>query len=330
MEGKEDLCTLLLPFWQRSTLTSCSVKHSGVTRCAETRVTARIPASAMEAAIALSSIPVGEHSCSPLERSAHSFVIHGRALRVVTRDPWVRELLNTTYAPLAQAASRVHYSVDISPCGGFADAFYAVRDCFAAFAAQTPGCVAFYAACVAVNERAVLFVGRSTIGKTILSLNLRTCGARFLGDELMLLNLSDGTISAVARTPALREPGLPYLLDGAMRSRIASCNRALRTERGRLWYALDSETLGFDADGHRYPLSAVHVVSQRDSRVRLREIPFAEGFTALAQRTHRGTASLHDLAALHAVVRDIPLYELTVGPPQETVDVLLERLAACV
>jgi hypothetical protein len=282
----------------------------------------------MAAATAWSNIPAGERPRSPLGPLARTFKLAERILRVRTRDPWVAELLESTYAPLLCPAQHADQNIELSPHAGFANAFYAVRDCFTAFASQAQRCIPVYGACVALNGRAVLLLGPSTIGKSVLAFNMRTAGAKFLGDELLLFNLDDGTISAVPRTPSLREPGLPFLLDRRLRSRIANCRRTLHTSRGRLWYALDTSTIEFNADSRAYPLGAVYIATRRDLHANVRPIDFANGFAAFVRRMHRST-SLADLAALRAVTRDIPFYELAIGPPHETPAAVLGSLRAC-
>jgi hypothetical protein len=289
---------------------------------------AQIRASGMAAATAWSSTPAGEPRGSPPEPYARTFKLADRVLRVRTRDPWVAELLESTYARLRCAADRADQCVDLSPGGDFVRAFYAVRDCFTAFACLAANCIPLYGACIAVCGRAVLLLGPSTIGKTVCAFNMQTAGARFLGDELALLNLADGTISAVPRMPSLREPGLPFLVDRRLRLRIANCKRALRTTGGRLWYALDASTLWFEADARPSPLAAVYVVSSRAGAASAHPMHFAPGFASIVRRMHRAP-ELAELGALRRITCEIPFFDLTIGDPQETVALLLRSFRAC-
>lgn len=285
--------------------------------------------SAMEAATASYSDGPGGFKNLP-GFSSYYFSLAGRTLRVRTHDAWACELLASTYAPMRCAPSEDAEDVLISPGGDFAGAFYVLRDLFARFAAQAEDCVALYAASVAINGRAVLFLGPATIGKSVLGLNLRRYGARFLGDELALLNLRDGTVGAVPRTAALREPGLPYLLDGGLRARISACNRALFTQRGRLWYALNEDVIGAPIDSQSYPLGAIYAIAAREPRSRIAPLASASVMTLLSRRMHRLPQTLEQIGMLHQLARSVSAYELTIGTPQETASTVLEGLQQCV
>jgi hypothetical protein len=322
------VCTKAPRLWRPSTPTSSSGKPSGETRFAETRETGPTRASAMEAATASYDASTGG-MISPRAPITRDFALGDRSLRISTHDAWVDELLSSSYAPLACVASDPGRTLEISPQRGFSAAFYALRDAFAGFAATTPGCAALYGACVALGDEAALILGPATIGKTLLALNSRSLGARFLGDELALLNLRDGTIRAVARAPALREPGLPHLLDAPLRDRISACSRAYSTERGRFWYALDAQTLGFACDARRHRLRAVCIVDDRSPRAAIEPVSSHAALGAVAKRMHGCDRSLPQAGALHRIMREVRCFQLTIGEPAETAACVVEGALKC-
>jgi len=250
-------------------------------------------------------------------------------LRISTNDAWVCELLSSSYAPLRSAAGWAEEARDISPHRGFSAAFFALRDTFAEFAAHTPGCLALYAACVAMHDEATLILGPPAIGKTLLALNLHSIGARFLGDELALLNPRDGTIRTVERAPAMREPGLPYLLDSDLRERVAACSCAYYTERGRFWYALGAQTLGFACDARLHRLQAVCVITGRAHRAAIQTLSSHAALGAVAKRIHGVDRGLAKMGSLYGILREVKCFELTIGEPRETAAFLLESMSKC-
>jgi hypothetical protein len=63
---------------------------------------------------------------------------------------------------------------------------------------------ALYACAVYVDERAVLLVGPSGVGKTTLGFALQRSGARMIGDEMALVHQRDAIVDAVDRRFSLR------------------------------------------------------------------------------------------------------------------------------
>ncbi len=130
--------------------------------------------------------------------------------------------LHVRYGRRALAAAN---SADAIPLRG---AYHAAREIFAHFACEPPHSMALYGALCAVDNGAVLLLGPTTVGKTLLALQLARNGARFLGDETAVLSLLTGEAYALPRRPTLRESALPLLSDDAMSSRILSSTSFLR------------------------------------------------------------------------------------------------------
>lgn len=211
----------------------------------------------------------------------------------------------------------------------FLRAFYATRELFSRFASEDETAVALYGALVLVDGGAVLVLGPTTIGKTLLALCLAHEGAQFLGDETALLSYN-GEIRAMPRCPSLREPGLAFLPSELMRRRVLGAPHAFATPRGRLWYALSADDLGGVAPSERpYPLRAVCAIGERAESFAMREIQQTDMFATVAQRAYSRPTELSELAALRRAMRRARHFSVTLGTPQESAAALLHGLRAC-
>lgn len=209
-------------------------------------------------------------------------------------------------------------------------AYHAAREIFARFASERPESVAFYGALCAVDSAAVLVLGPTMIGKTLLALHLAQSGARFLGDETALLSLSNAEAYAMPRLPALRESALP-LLPKSMARDIEASGRFFPTERGRYWYALGADALGgIEPSGRPYTLRAVCVLSARADAPSVRRMEPADGVQVLAQRAYVRPTTLAQVAALRRATRHATFLEMTLGDPQASSARLLREVRACV
>jgi len=267
-------------------------------------------------------------------------------------DEAAQHLIEDAYAPLqcppAGASSRaslrrlgdgrlhVRYGRQILRLASAADPvslraeYHAAREIFARFASERRETIAVYGALCAIDGGAVLLLGPTTIGKTLLALHLAAAGALFLGDETAVISPKNSETRAMPRRPTLRESALPLLPHEAMAQAVASSPRFFSTERGRFWYALDAAALhGIEPSARPYPLRAVCVLRERGERESIVRIDSAQGLKVLAQRAYVRPTSLAQLAALHAATRRAAFFDVTVGTPESTSAALMREVRAC-
>jgi hypothetical protein len=180
-----------------------------------------------------------------------------------------------------------------------------------------------------VDDGAVLLLGPTMIGKTLLALHLAQSGARFLGDETVVLALT-GEAYAMPRRPVLRESALALLPHARMVESVAASASFFPTERGRLWYSLDAQALcGIEPSAQAYPLRAVCALRDRDHDARIRRVDHAEGVKLLAQRAYARPSSLAQLSALRRATRRTAYFEMTLGTPEASCEALLREVRSC-
>jgi hypothetical protein len=209
-------------------------------------------------------------------------------------------------------------------------AYHATREIFARFAVERPHTIALYGSLFEINGGAVLVLGPTMIGKTLLALHAANAGARFLGDETALVSLLDGDAYAMPRRPSLRESGVPLLPTARMRSAVLKSQTFFQTDRGRFWYALDEQALaGMQPNARTYPLRAVCILSARSEQPHMRRLDVATGVPLLAQRAYVRPTSLAELGSLRRATRHAIFFEMTLGTPQHSSELLLQEVRAC-
>lgn len=282
-----------------------------------------------------------------------AFRLGGCVLGLEVADDAALSLLTHAYAPmqidpggvkmraflhrLADGRVQVRYGRQLlrpADAGGttlmpLGSAYHAAREIFARFAAEPAEALALYGALCAVEGGAVLLLGPTMIGKTLLALHLALQGGRFLGDETSVLALARGEAYAMPRRPALRESALP-LLPEQLAQTVAQCERAFESGRGRLWYSLDETALGgLQPSARPYPIRAVCVIADRADIAAVRPLEPAQGLKAVAQRAYGRPSSLAHLAAIQRAMRHAAFFELTLGRPEESARLLLRELGSC-
>ena len=209
-------------------------------------------------------------------------------------------------------------------------AYHAAREIFARFACEPPHTLAIYGALCAIDGGAVLLLGPTTIGKTLLSLHLAAQGARFLGDETALLSLVREEAYALPRRPALRDSALPLLPDARMAQSIAECAAVFSTERGRFWYALEDQALsGIEPSAHAYPLRAVCVLGSRGESPKMRRLDASDAVKFVAQRAYARPTSLAQIGTVRRALRRAAFFEMTLGDPSESARMLIAEVRSC-
>lgn len=280
------------------------------------------------------------------------FGLEGSVLGLEVADDAALRLMDDAYAPLRcpPAGARVRASLRRMHDGRLqarygryalqlanaADpvpvraAYHAAREIFARFACEPAQTIAIYGALCAIDGGAVLLLGPTTIGKTLLSLHLAHSGARFLGDETALLSLVNGEAYAMPRRPALRESALTLLPDARMRQNIERSSNVFPTERGRFWYALDSDTLcGLEPAARPYVLRAICVLSARGDAPVIKRLDCGVGVQQVAQRAYARPTSLAEMGSLRRATRHAAFFEMTLGTPWESSEALIREVRAC-
>lgn len=279
------------------------------------------------------------------------FALGGAVMGVEVADAASLRLMDDAYAPLRcpPAGARVHASLRRLRDGRLdarygrhplrlanaADAvpvraaYHAAREIFARFACEPAQTIALYGALCSVDGGAVLLLGPTTIGKTLLALHTAYSGAHFLGDETAVLSLVNGEAFAMPRRPSLRESALT-LLDARVRRNVESSSNVFPTERGRFWYALDTETLcGVEPDARPHALRAICVLSARSDTPAMRRLDAGTGVQLLAQRAYARPTTLAQISALRRATRRATFFEMTLGTPADSSALLLKEVRSC-
>jgi ABC-type uncharacterized transport system YnjBCD ATPase subunit len=159
-----------------------------------------------------------------------------RTLRIETDDAqtagYVRAAYGNVLAPESSAATnaarfvtstgRLHRSIDgielpghgPSALGTSWDSHaYAVDQCVWQTLAQDGEWLAVYGCAVTIDQRAVLLVGPSGVGKTTLTIALGQLGAQVMGDEMIVLHRRDATVDAVDRGLSVRSGDARVIVD---------------------------------------------------------------------------------------------------------------------
>jgi hypothetical protein len=304
-------------------------------------------------ATAVFSPALEQHALQAPACARMGFRLADAVLDLDVRDAAALQLLQLAYAPLQcpPAGARVHASVQrladgrlhvryarqMLRFGNAADpvplrgAYHAAREIFARFASERRDSIALYGTLCAVDGGAVLLLGPTTIGKTLLALHLTAGGAQFLGDETVLLSSKTGEACAMPRRPSLRETALPLLPQQTLRDAIEACPDFFETDRGRFWYGLDARTLGgIEPSARPHPLRAVCILRQRGDEPAVERADHDRALKVLAQRAYVRPTSLAQIASLHAATRRAAFFEITLGAPDATSAALLQQVRSCV
>ncbi|MFN2449999.1 MAG: hypothetical protein ABR508_09495 [Candidatus Baltobacteraceae bacterium] len=288
----------------------------------------------------------------PLAQTRVLFAFAGRTLAVDVRDEPSAEILNSTYGALRSDPARTaHHTAALRRMGDgrlhvrfdrrvlstgegaspspLLSSYYALKEVFARFSAAVPGSLAFYGASVTIDGAAVMLIGPSYSGKTVLALQLAANGALLLGDETVCLDLRAGMARALARLPALREAALPFL-PAAMRASIEQSQRVVQTARGRFWYGLGAQDLGGIKPAERdHRLRAIFILRDRGEEPQARASDPERSLPTLLQRAYSRPFQLLEVAAAKRALRNVAVFDLQTGRPQETAELIVRTVRAC-
>lgn len=178
-----------------------------------------------------------------------------------------------------------------------------------------------YAAALRLGDRAVIISARSGIGKTTLSLELLSRGARFYGDEFVFIRKNDKFVSGLARCLLIREHTLAMISDPRLR---AVCEVSTpRTRNGdRVWDNIDAgDVFGEDVFAQPAPLS-VAIMLERGcgETTTVKQIPAALAAVEFIKRVNADMVGFERLADSAQMLAGIPCYRVVGGSPQRAAD----------
>jgi hypothetical protein len=292
------------------------------------------------------------HGAVPTSGARLAFAFGGASLALDVADEAALAMVQEAYSPLespggpgrieasirrlADGRLHVRYGRQLLGAANAADpiplraAFHAAREVFARFACEPAHAVALYGALCAVDGGAILVLGPTAIGKTLLALHMAHAGATFLGDETVLVSLSAHEAYALPRRPALRESALPLLPDERIARAVAQAQSSFESDRGRFWYALDAQALGgIEPSMRSYPLRAVCIVGGRGQTATIRNLDHGDAVKFMANRAYARPTSLAQLGALRRALRHAACFEMVLGAPRESCELLLRQVRTC-
>lgn len=205
--------------------------------------------------------------------------------------------------------------------------YEAAREIVARCASAQDGSLALYGALIGTVRGAVLLLGPAGIGKSVLALHAAQAGADFLGDESALFGLRSGHVAAIPRRPSLRESALD-VLPAEFREGVWA-SRAIQTERGRLWYALDEAAVGVRPCGAPHALRAICLLNGRSQTFDMRPVAPREALPAVVQRAYARPRELAQVAAVRKAIAHVPCFGVVLGAPHLSARALLEGIDRC-
>lgn len=205
---------------------------------------------------------------------------------------------------------------------------------------RSPGLVSLHAGAARVGGGLIVLPGDSLSGKSTLSLQLAARGARFVGDDRLLVG--DGTALggeggpvgvALGLTPRVRLPIHPTAGAGY----IAFVERHMtiehRDEEGRATIAtVDPESIGGAPFGEVAPLSAIVVprrVEGAESVLDLRPLPRGQAALALLHQAATPSVDATELVGMMgALAAGVPCWSLAFGSSARAADRLMRPLGS--
>lgn len=203
---------------------------------------------------------------------------------------------------------------------------------------RSPRLVSLHAGAAQVGDGLIVLPGDSMSGKSTLSLQLAARGARFVGDDRLLVG--DGTALggdggpvgvALGLTPRVRLPIHP----AAGADYIAFVERHMtvehRNEDGEATIAtVDPESIGGAPFGEVAPLSAIVVprrVEDDESMLELRPLPRGQAALALLHQAATPALDATELVGMMgALVAGVPCWSLAYGSSARAADRLMRPL----
>jgi hypothetical protein len=204
-------------------------------------------------------------------------------------------------------------------------AFFADAVATTTFLQSIDDLIALHAAAVTNGRSAAFIAGVSTAGKSTTAIACFRRGLQLYSDEFCLVR--DGAVLPHPRAISVRREGLELLCADA--APASPADAWLRANRDH-----DRESVGFDELFGRaawpppHPLRVAFAAVAKDRSPSVRSIAPAQMLAHTmpsARQTQRG---LDGVAALLAVLQPVTCYELTLGPPDATAELIAQILSA--
>jgi hypothetical protein len=208
---------------------------------------------------------------------------------------------------------------------GFYGAARLLRESFR----QNDGWLSFHAAAVSVPRGAIMFVAESATGKTTLALALLDRGARLLSDEFVFLRKADRLTAGYQRTFMIREPALPEIANRRVHELCATTEWRRSSAGFKIWHTIDpTDVYGPGVFVDAQPLAAIVVMRRSETPVEpvCEKIAASVASLELSRRLNSDAAGLSRLGEIADLVAGIPAYQLTLGPLDQTAELLLRTL----
>lgn len=171
---------------------------------------------------------------------------------------------------------------------------------------------AWPAAGVDCGNGAVLIAAPSGTGKTTLCVELLDRGARFYGDEFVLVRKSDAFVSPFAKSITVREPSLALFGNESTIARACRRSAWRRTSAYRVWDYIDPvDAFGKDTIAKPAPLRAA-ILLERGARTEIAPLSASIFALAAASRLAPAQRDLERAWEIARSLRSVRCYRLTV------------------
>jgi hypothetical protein len=204
-------------------------------------------------------------------------------------------------------------------------AAYAVDQCVWRALSGDSAWRAIYGCAVVFDRSAVLIIGPTGAGKTTLSLALRRRGAQIYGDEIALWHRARGTVTALARRIAVREPSLTLLDDARATATVHAEGIPFAEPRGRIFFVARGALGAIPLPS---PLRAI-VGLRHSGTPSVQTLSTARAGLMLSPYLGVRPDSLDELASLAQEFAGVPAFAVTLGTPDAAAAAVLEVLARC-
>lgn len=185
---------------------------------------------------------------------------------------------------------------------------------------------ALYGCAVIVDDRAIVLVGQSGVGKTTLGLALQRLGATLIGDEMVLVNRRTRLVATIDRRLSIRwganDPLNDAVLAGLIRDNASPIGSGTTG-----FLALDRRIFG-EKPGMA-PLAATFVLTRNGELPTVAPVSASRTVLTIAPYLGARPKNLDDIAYVFSVFAHGSCFTVNVGDPNETAEAMLEMMSKC-